>query len=90
MEIVRFETHDIALGLEALEAGFGIDQLLVECRSGEEWVMPGSSSPNQVSANGFFWCKQRLSFLLSSTLSSQAHSIFSLLFHLQMIPVRST
>ena len=55
MEVVRFETHDVALGLEALESGFGIDQLLVECRTGEEWVMPGN--PYDVTANGFFWCK---------------------------------
>jgi hypothetical protein len=54
MEVIRFEAHDVALGLEALEDGFGIDQLLVECRSGEEWVIPGGR-PNYVTATGFSW-----------------------------------
>jgi len=54
MEVIRFEAHDVALGMEALEDGFGIDQLLVECRSGEAWVLPGSR-PDYVSGNGFFW-----------------------------------
>ena len=53
--VVRFEAHDVALGLEALEDGFGIDQLLVICRSGEKWVMPTNGRPNYVPANGFFW-----------------------------------
>jgi len=53
MEITNFEAHDVELGMEALESGFGIDNLLVECRSGESWAMPGT--PNQVNANGFFW-----------------------------------
>lgn len=39
-EIIGFEAHDVGLGLEALSDGFGINNLLVECRSGEEWVMP--------------------------------------------------
>merc|ERR1712176_969594 len=53
MEIVSFEAHDVALGIEALESGFAIDNLLVECRSGEEWVTPGN--PAYTSADGFFW-----------------------------------
>ncbi|KAL7548187.1 hypothetical protein ACHAWF_011482 [Thalassiosira exigua] len=54
MEVSHFEAHDVALGLESLSAtGFGINNLLVECRSGEEWVMPGN--PSSVTANGFFW-----------------------------------
>jgi len=52
-EVSYFEAHDVALGLEALESGFGIDNFLVECRSGEEWVMPGNM--HDVTANGFFW-----------------------------------
>ena len=55
MEIVHFEAHDVALGMEALESGFAIDDLLVECRSGEEWVMPGT--PSYTPADGFFWCE---------------------------------
>lgn len=50
MEIAYFEAHDVGLGLEALESGFGIDNLLVECRSGEVWSMPGN--PRYASANG--------------------------------------
>lgn len=57
MEIVGFEVHDVALGLEALEKGIFIDDLLVECRSGEEWVMPGAGHPAGVTANGFSWCE---------------------------------
>jgi len=53
MEVISFEAHDVELGMEALESGFGIDNLLVECRSGESWAMPGN--PNQAKANGFFW-----------------------------------
>ena len=54
MEIHGFEAHDVELGLESLSAiGFGINDFFVECRSGEEWDMPGN--PNQVSANGFKW-----------------------------------
>jgi len=54
MEIQGFEAHDVELGLESLSAiGFGINDFYIECRSGEEWDMPGN--PNQVSANGFKW-----------------------------------
>ena len=54
MEINGFEAHDVELGLESLSAiGFGINNFLVECRSGEDWDMPGN--PNQVNANGFKW-----------------------------------
>ena len=53
MEVIRFEAHDVALGMEALQDGFGIDQLLVECRSGEEWVIPGNR-PDYVSVSRCF------------------------------------
>jgi hypothetical protein len=55
MEVIRFESHDVALGMEALEDGFGIDQMIVECRSGEEWVMPPGGRPDYVTGDGFFW-----------------------------------
>jgi len=55
MKLTGFEVHDVALGLEALEPGFGIDQLLVVCRSGEQWIMPEGSQPSSSRADGFRW-----------------------------------
>ena len=68
MEIVHFEAHDVDLGLEALETGFAIDDLLVNCRSGKEWVMPGN--PSGTSANGFFWCESVVIIKISLFLST--------------------
>ena len=62
MEVISFEAHDVELGMEALESGFGIDNLLVECRSGESWAMPGN--PNQASANGVSKMSHVVVFLL--------------------------
>ena len=60
MNILKFEAHDVALGSESLSSqGFGIDQMLVNCRSGEQWVLPqdwpSNPDPSSVSADGFFW-----------------------------------
>jgi len=55
MEVTYFEAHDVALGIEAIESGFGIDNFFVECRSGEEWVMPYTARVSDVNAYGFFW-----------------------------------
>ena len=60
MNILKFEAHDVALGSESLSSqGFGIDQMLVNCRSGEEWILPqdwpSNPDPSSVSADGFFW-----------------------------------
>ena len=66
MEVNRFEAHDVALGMEALQDGFGIDQLLVECRSGEKWVMPGNR-PDYVSGNGFFWYDTGQGHIITNT-----------------------
>lgn len=54
-EILGFEAHDVGLGIESLSGGFGIDNFLVECRSGETWVMPPDAYVSSVPANGFFW-----------------------------------
>ena len=65
MEITHFEAHDVALGLESLSGtGFGISNLLVECRSGEDWVMPGN--PSGVSADGFFWYDTNQEHIITS------------------------
>jgi len=55
MEVVGYEAHDVALGLEALESGFWIDDMLVVCRTGEPWLMPVDASPHRVKGDGFFW-----------------------------------
>jgi len=54
MEVVHFEIHDCGLAIEALEAGFWMDDMLVECRSGEKLKMPAQNA-NQIRGNGFFW-----------------------------------
>lgn len=55
MRVIHFEAHDVSLGLEALEPGFGIQNLLVDCRSGEQWVMPPGVNPSAARADGFRW-----------------------------------
>jgi len=55
MEVVGFEAHDVGLGLEALEPGFFINDLLVVCRTGETWAMPLNTRANYISGSGFFW-----------------------------------
>ena len=56
MEVVKYEAHDVGLGLEALQSGFYINNMLVVCRTGEKFEMPGvSSRPNTISGNGFKW-----------------------------------
>jgi len=55
MEIVGFEAHDISLGLEALESGFWIDDILVVCRTGETFAMPLNARANYMRGSGFIW-----------------------------------
>jgi len=55
MEVDGFEAHDISLGLEALSGEFWINDLLVVCRTGENWVMPPNARANYISGSGFFW-----------------------------------
>lgn len=63
MEVKRFEAHDVGLGLEALQSGFWIHNMLVVCRTGEKWRMPDGSLPTKVKANGFFWYDTGMLFL---------------------------
>ena len=55
MEIVGFEAHDVGLSLEALEAGFWIDNMLVVCRTGTTLALPTGASTSSMSGNGFTW-----------------------------------
>ena len=83
MEIKFFEAHDVALGLEALESGFAIDEILIECRSGEEWSMPPDGNPSGASANGFFWYdtgELSLSLCMCVFLLQDPYFLYSLLF----------
>jgi hypothetical protein len=55
MEVLGFECHDCGLSIEALEAGFWIDNMLVNCRSGEPLNLPPGATANYIPANGFGW-----------------------------------
>jgi len=55
MEVIGYESHDTGISLEALESGFWIDQMLVACRTGEQWIMPPNSEATAANGNGFFW-----------------------------------
>ena len=54
MEIIDYEVHDVGLAIEALTAGFWIDNMLAECRSGEQLKMPYQRATN-VRGDGFVW-----------------------------------
>ena len=55
MEIVGFEAHDVGLAIEALEAGFWIDNMLAVCRTGTALKLPTSAFASSMSGSGFFW-----------------------------------
>ena len=55
MEVLGYECHDCGLSLEALEAGFWIDNMLASCRSGEPISFPAGASANMMAADGFGW-----------------------------------
>lgn len=55
MEVRGYECHDCGLPLEALEAGFWIDDMLANCRSGEPISFPAGASANMMAADGFGW-----------------------------------
>ena len=55
MEVLGFECHDCGLSIEALEAGFWIDNLLVTCRTGEPLNLPPNGRANSMGGNGFAW-----------------------------------
>ena len=54
MEVVKYETHDVGLALEALVAGFWIDQMVAVCRTGELLKLPAQRA-DYLRADGFFW-----------------------------------
>jgi G8 domain len=55
MEILGYESHDSALSIEALEPGFWVDDMLVNCRSGESLVLPPGATAIYIGAYGFGW-----------------------------------
>jgi hypothetical protein len=55
MEIVGFEAHDVGLSVEALAAGFWIDNMLAVCRTGHSIALPSGASAASIAANGFVW-----------------------------------
>jgi len=55
MEVVGYEVHDAGLALEALEAGFWIDDMLVVCRTGANFSLPEGSRASGIKGSGFFW-----------------------------------
>lgn len=66
MEIINYEAHDVALSVEALQPGFWIDQMLVECRSGENLIMPKQRA-DKITGNGFFWYDTRQEHIITSS-----------------------
>jgi G8 domain len=55
MEIVGFEAHDVGLSIEALAAGFWIDDMLAVCRTGSDLALPPGASASSIPGHGFFW-----------------------------------
>ena len=54
-EMLGYDAHDVGLAIEGLSNGFWIDNMLVECRTGEDWAMPTGASPNKIKGDGFYW-----------------------------------
>jgi len=55
MEIIGYESHDTGMALQALEAGFWIDNLLAVCRSGDPVSMSSWSDVSYMEGTGFQW-----------------------------------
>ena len=55
MEVLGFECHDCGLSIEALQSGFWIDNMLVNCRTGEPLNLPPGADATEMSADGFGW-----------------------------------
>jgi hypothetical protein len=54
LEIIKYESHDSRLSLEAISDGFWMDNALVVCRTGEALSMPSNNAYN-LEATGFVW-----------------------------------
>ena len=54
MEVKSYECHDIGLALEALAAGFWIDEMMATCRTGEILSLPAQRA-DYINGDGFFW-----------------------------------
>lgn len=67
MEIVGFEAHDVGLAIEALEAGFWIDNMLAVCRTGTALKLPPTASASSMSGSGFFWYDTGQEHIITNT-----------------------
>jgi hypothetical protein len=54
MEVIDYECHDVGLALEALTAGFWIDNMVATCRTGEVLALPVQRA-DWVRGDGFVW-----------------------------------
>jgi hypothetical protein len=67
MEILGFEAHDVGLSIEALAAGFWIDNMLAVCRTGTPIVLPTGASASFIAGNGFFWYDTGQQHIITNT-----------------------
>ena len=68
MEVIGYEAHDVGLALEALAAGFWIDNMLTVCRTGTSIAMPPKASAWSMSGNGFFWYDTGQNHIITNSL----------------------
>lgn len=50
-----FESHDNGMALEALSRGFWVDNMLVNCRTGDKIEFPPGGKATKMKGTGFFW-----------------------------------
>jgi hypothetical protein len=67
MEILGFETHDVGLTMEALAAGFWIDDLYAECRTNEPLSLPPGARVDRMPADGFGWYDTNQEHILTNS-----------------------
>mmetsp|Transcript_17779 Transcript_17779/g.35766 ORF Transcript_17779/g.35766 Transcript_17779/m.35766 type:complete len:1390 (-) Transcript_17779:60-4229(-) len=66
MEVLGYESHDAGLSMEALEAGFWIDNILSVCRTGEPLALPPRARATRIKGNGFFWYDTNQAHVISN------------------------
>jgi hypothetical protein len=55
MEVIGFKCYDCGLSIQALASGFWIDDLSVECRTGEPLLLPATVYATSIAGDGFGW-----------------------------------
>jgi len=66
IEVLDYECHDCGLAVEALVAGFWMDNALVNCRTGEALLMP-TERADLIRADGFFWYDTTQEHIITSS-----------------------